>query len=63
MSTIGSDAVNFANLCGYFALFAVSVLVLPQRTRRTRKETQSNAGFKSFFKRLNTPEWLGTGAV
>jgi len=26
------------NLCAGFALFAVSVLVLPQRTRRTRKE-------------------------
>jgi hypothetical protein len=37
---------NFANLCGSFAFFAVSVLVLPQRTRRTRKETQSKCMLK-----------------
>jgi hypothetical protein len=37
---------NFANLCGYFAFFAVSELVLLQRTRRMRKETRSKGMLK-----------------
>jgi hypothetical protein len=45
----------FANLCGSFALFAVSVFVLPQRTQRTRKEPQSQEGSNPATLHQNLP--------